>query len=116
MKSLAHLAIRNRPLANSRHLPNILGCAIGFSAAGCGVGSLIGTIFGSLLYPPLPEGQGTMEEKFYAMYGGTYLGIKAGLVFGSVAGVVYAILVRRSRRQKHLKEGQSSSQADGGGE
>lgn len=101
-------------MANPQHLPSVPGCAIGFAAAGCGVGSLIGTIFGSLLYPDLPGGQGTPEEKFYAMYGGTYLGIKAGLVFGAVAGVVYAILLRQSRMRKIARDIVPSAKPDSG--
>ncbi len=81
------------------HLPSVVGCAIGFAAAGCGVGSLVGTALGPLLYPPLPEGQGTMDERVLAMYGGTFLGIKLGAAVGAVAGVLYAVLVRRSRRR-----------------
>ena len=80
-----------------RHLPSIFGCAIGFSAAGSGVGSLVGMAIGPLLFPWPPEGQGTQHEQVMAMYGGTFWGIGAGIGVGLVAGVAYAVLVRRER-------------------
>jgi hypothetical protein len=89
------------------HRPSVVGCAIGFAAAGCGVGSLVGTALGPLLYPPLPDGQGTMDERVLVMYGGTFLGIKAGLVVGALAGVLYAVLVRRSRRSRRSRRPQA---------
>lgn len=80
-----------------RHLPSVVGCAVGFCAAGSGVGSLVGTALGPWLYPPLAPGQGTQPEQILAAYGGTFLGIKVGLAVGAVAGVLYALLARRSR-------------------
>ena len=82
----------------SVHLPNPFLCAIGFAAAGCGVGSLVGMGLGSWIYPPLPEGKGTMDEKILVAYGGTFLGIKVGLAVGAIAGVLYAVIVRRVRK------------------
>lgn len=82
------------------HLPNPFLCAIGFAAAGCGVGSLVGMMLGPWLYPALPPGQGTMHEQTLVAYGGTFLGIKVGLVVGAVAGVLYAVVVRRSRLRR----------------
>ena len=82
--------------------PNPFGCAVGFAAAGCGVGSLVGTALHPWLYPPLPAGQGTESERILAFYGGTFLGMKAGLVVGAVAGVVYALVVRRSRLRRQV--------------
>ena len=77
-------------MASSRNLPNVVGCSVGFCAAGNGVGSLVGMAFGPWLYPPLPEGQGTQQEQILAVYGSTFLGIKVGMAVGAVAGVVYA--------------------------
>ena len=82
------------------HLPNPFGCAVGFAAAGCGVGSLVGTGSESWLYPTLIMGHGTEREQMLAMYGGTFLGMKVGLVVGALAGVLYALLVRRSRLRR----------------
>lgn len=84
-------------MAHGQHLPSIAGCALGFGAAGCGVGSLVGTALGSWLVPQLAEGQGKPHERFMAFYGGTFWGIGVGLVIGAAAGVLYAALVRRSR-------------------
>lgn len=86
-------------MPDSLHMPSFVGCSIGFAAAGCGVGSLLGTAVGPLLYPTPPEGQGTIEERALAMYGGTFLGMEVGLLVGAVAGVLYAVLMRRSRRR-----------------
>lgn len=85
-------------MGNGRQLPNIAGCAFGFAAAGSGVGSLVGTALGPWLCP-LPGGQPTHDERVLAMYGGTYLGIMVGIALGAVAGVAYAVLVRRARRR-----------------
>ena len=86
---------------SGRHLPSVVGCAVGFCAAGSGVGSLLGTFFGRWLFPPLPEGFGTPEEQAMAFYGGTLWGIGVGMGVGLVAGVLYAVLVRRSRLRHH---------------
>lgn len=102
-------------VASRRPLPNVVGCAIGFCAAGSGIGSLVGTALGPWLYPPLPEGQGTQEDQILAMYGGTYLGIMVGMAAGAVAGVLYAVLVRRARLRvaesgvPHARAGDASS-------
>lgn len=80
-----------------RHLPSIVGCAVGFCAAGSGIGSLVGTCLGTWLVRPIPEGQGTPEERLRAFYAGTFEGIGGGMGVGLVAGVLYAVLVRRSR-------------------
>ena len=45
-----------------------------------------------------------MDERVLAMYGGTFLGIKAGLAAGAVAGVLYAVLVRRSRLRRKVSD------------
>lgn len=84
-------------MAGGRHLPSVIGCAIGFCAAGSGIGSLVGTAVHPLLYPPLPDGQGTPQEQILAACGGTFLGIKGGMALGAVVGVLYAVLVRRAR-------------------
>ena len=82
-------------MPKSQHLPSIAGCAIGFAAIGCGVGSLAGMALGPWLYPPLPEGVGTMDDQVRAVYGGVFLGTKVGAMIGAVAGVLYAVTVRR---------------------
>ncbi len=81
------------------HLPHILGCAIGFAAAGCGVGSLLGMVFLTRLYPQPPQDQLTEHEMFMSRYGGTHWGMAIGAVAGLIAGVVYAVVVRRKRRR-----------------
>jgi len=43
-------------MAKPPHLPNTVGCLIGFAAAGCGVGSLVGTAVGHHPYPPAAPG------------------------------------------------------------
>jgi len=43
-------------MAKPPHLPNTVGCLIGFAAAGCGVGSLVGTAVGHHLYPSAAPG------------------------------------------------------------
>lgn len=91
------------------HMPSVAGCAVGFCAAGSGVGSLVGTALGPWLYPPLPEGQGTQQEQILAVYGGTFLGIKVGMAVGAVAGVLYALLVRRSWLQGAAPDASGSS-------
>lgn len=96
------------------HLPSVVGCAIGFCAAGSGVGSLVGMALGPWLYPPLPEGQGTQQEQILAAYGGTFLGIKVGMAIGLVAGVVYAVLVRRSRLRRAAQDAEPSAAPDCG--
>jgi hypothetical protein len=68
--------------------------------AGCGIGSVAGMPLGPWLYPSLSEGQGTTDERVRFIYGGMYFGIKLGLVIGAITGVVYALLVRRSRLRK----------------
>ena len=85
------------PSANQTHLPNILGCAVGFAAAGCGVGSVVGMMLGPWLFPPLPEGVGTLDDRVQVAYGGTFLGIKVGAAVGMAAGMLYAVLTRRAR-------------------
>lgn len=87
-------------MAKPPHLPNIVGCAIGFAAAGCGVGSLVGTALGHHLYPFAIYGQGPWEDRVLALYGGTHLGMAFGAAIGMVAGVLYAVLVRRSRLRR----------------
>ena len=82
----------------TRHLPSIAWCALGFAAAGSGVGSLIGTAFESALFTPLLAGQGTPHERLLAFYDGTLSGIVIGASAGSMIGVLYAVLVRRQRR------------------
>ncbi|WP_157369017.1 hypothetical protein [Zavarzinella formosa] len=84
-------------MAEGKHLPSIPGCALGFCAAGSGVGSLIGTFLNHWLFPSLPPGQGSVREQTMAFYGGTIWGIVAGMIAGFAAGVIYAVLVRRSR-------------------
>ena len=80
-----------------QHLPNVVGCAVGFSAAGCGIGSLVGTAVWPVVRPTPPVGQATANEQILTQYGGTLLGILIGLGLGAIAGAVYAVLVRRSR-------------------
>ena len=43
-------------MAKPPHLPNTVGCLIGFAAVGCGVGSLVGTAVGHHLYPSAAPG------------------------------------------------------------
>lgn len=81
-------------------MPNVAGCLIGFAAAGCGFGSLVGTAVGPLLYTTPPDGQGKMDERMLTVYEGTFLGMKVGAVVGSVAGILYAVLVRRLRLRR----------------
>lgn len=87
-------------MAKPPHLPNIVGCLIGFAAAGCGVGSLVGTAVGHHLYPFSIYGQGPWENRWLAMYGGTQLGMEVGAAIGAAAGVLYAFLVRRSQLRR----------------
>lgn len=84
-------------MAARPHLPSVVGCVIGFAAAGCGVGSLLGTVAHPWFFPPLADGQGTTHEQAMAVYGGTFRGMAIGAAVGAVAGAVYA-LRERSRR------------------
>ena len=59
--------------------PNLIGCAVGFAAAGCGVGSLVGLGVGPFFFPEPPDGQGTMHEQFMAVYGGMVFAAQAGI-------------------------------------
>ncbi|WP_088252863.1 hypothetical protein [Fimbriiglobus ruber] len=92
------------PMADGRHLPSIPGCAFGFCAAGSGVGSIAGTALNPWLFPPLPAGRGTPHEQMMTLYGGTLQGIVMGMGVGVVAGVVYAVLVRRARVRQWVPE------------
>lgn len=91
-------------MAKCQHLPSIIGCAFGFCAAGSGVGSLVGTALTTWLYPPLAEGEGTPHERIMAFYGGTLWGIAVGMGVGLVAGVLYAVLLRRSRLRRQVRD------------
>ena len=88
-------------MSKSQHLPSIVGCAVGFCAAGSGVGSLVGMFVEAWLFPPLPEGQGTMHDQLVARYSGTLWGIVVGMGVGLMAGVLFAVLVRRFRLRCH---------------
>ena len=77
-----------------RRLPNPVGCAIGFAAIGCGIGSLVGSCVSPSIWPPLPEGVGTNDEKVMAAYGGLLWGMGLGAVLGFMAGNAYAFGVR----------------------
>lgn len=101
-------------MAKPPHLPSIVGCAIGFAAAGCGVGSLVGTALGHHLYPFSIYGQGPFEDWLLAMYGGTQLGMAFGAAIGMVAGVVYAVLVRQSRLRRPSPDAEQGAAADTG--
>ena len=98
-------------MAKLLHLPSVVGCTIGFAVAVCGVGSLVGTALGPLLDPSLPDGQGTVDERVLAMYGGTFLGIMVGAAVGAVAGFLYAVLVRRSRLRRAAADAEPDSSA-----
>lgn len=100
-------------MAVNQHLPSVLCCGFGFSAAGSGIGSIVGTALGPRLYPQLPKGQGTPHDQLMAMYGGTLWGIAVGVSIGAVAGVLYAVLVRRSRLKGYASH-RISGQADQG--
>ncbi len=101
-------------MAKPPHLPSIVGCAIGFAAAGCGVGSLVGTALGHHLYPFSIYGQGPFEDWLLAMYGGTQLGMAFGAAIGIVAGVLYAVLVRRSRIRRPAPDAEPGAAANTG--
>ena len=88
------------PTMKPVHLPNPFACAYGFAAAGCGVGSLVGMAIGPWIYPPFPEGMGTMHEQTLVSYGGVFLGSVVGIPIGAVVGPLYAVLVRRSRLRR----------------
>ena len=91
-------------MSEVQHIPSIVGCAFGFCAAGSGVGSLVGTALTPWLWPSLQEGVGTLDEQLMARYGGTLWGILIGMGVGLVAGVSYAVLVRRSRLRHRIPE------------
>jgi hypothetical protein len=101
-------------MAKPPHLPSFVGCAIGFAAAGCGVGSLVGTALGHHLYPFSIYGQGPFEDWLLAMYGGTQLGMAFGAAIGMVAGVLYAVLVRQSRLRRPSPDAEPGAAADTG--
>ena len=84
----------------SQHLPNIAGCAIGFAAAGSGIGSLVGMCLHPLFWPPTPEIPGDPNELAMALYGGVFRGIFIGMAIGMFTGIIYAIEIRLIRRQR----------------
>ncbi len=86
------------------HLPNVIGCAFGFAMAGSGIGSVMGPALEHWLVPPLPEGQEPIKRPLEVMYGGIIFGIKMGLVVGAIAGVLYALIVRRSRLPRQVND------------
>ena len=87
-------------MTSDRRPPSVVGCALGFCAAGSGVGSLVGMAAGPWFFPTPPDGQGTQHEQVMAMYGGTLWGIGLGMAAGAIAGVLYAVLVGRRRRPR----------------
>ena len=87
-------------MAKPVHLPSVIGCAFGFAVAGCGIGSVAGMALGHWLYPPLLEDQRPIKIPLDVVYSGTYFGIRLGFVLGAVTGVLYALLVRRSRLRR----------------
>ncbi len=84
-------------MAKPQKLSSVFWRTIRFVAAGSGIGSLVGTALGPWLYPQLSEGLGTLDEQELARYGGTFFGIWVGLAVGATAGVIHAVMVRRSR-------------------
>lgn len=77
-----------------RHRPSVVGCALGFAAAGSGVGSLVGTALTRVFFADLPPGEGTVQEQVMANYGGLLWGIALGVLVGAVVGAVYAVRAR----------------------
>jgi uncharacterized membrane protein YfcA len=83
-----------------RHLPSVLGCAFGFCAGGCGVGSIIGTGLSSTLYPIDPDQAPTNREKVMHAYGGIYWGVAFGMLLGTIVGILYAKTIRHLRSEE----------------
>lgn len=78
-------------MAEQQRTPSLIGCAIGFGAAGCGVGSLVG--LAAWPHAPFP----LFEQPYAGMwdfYGGTCLGTVIGFLVGAAVGIWYA---RRAR-------------------
>ena len=85
-------------MSNQKRTPSMIGCAIGFGAAGCGVGSLVGMVVWPHAPFPLFEG---FHAKQWDFYGGTYLGTAIGALVGEFVGLWYA---RRGRMKSPQPE------------
>lgn len=78
-------------MADQQRKPSVIGCAVGFGAAGSGVGSLVGMVAWTKAPFPLFDGP---YARLWDFYGGTYLGTAIGAVVGVFVGAWYA---RRAR-------------------
>ena len=83
-----------------KRLPSVLGCGVGFAAAGSCVGSFAGMFVGGRLWRSLPEA-GRPASPIEVVYLWLFRGLLVGVLLGAWAGVAYARAARRSRRRPH---------------
>ena len=80
-----------------RHLPSILGCAVGFCVAGSGVGSVAGCFAGGQVWQGMAAAERAATSATGVVYLWMFRGILTGMTVGAAAGVGYALLVRWAR-------------------
>jgi hypothetical protein len=98
----------------NRHLPSVVGCAIGFCAAGSGVGSVAGSLVGMQVWKGLSDDERAATSPTDITDLWMFRGIFAGMVLGVVAGVTYPLVVRWVRAgRKQAEPAAAPPPADG---
>lgn len=74
--------------------PNVVLCAIGFAAAGTGVGSLVGTIIGAQVEKEVPGAADLRVSGVPLVYLWLFRGVWARALAGGLLGMWYALIRR----------------------
>lgn len=75
-------------------------CAVGFAAIGSGVGSLIGTYVGGVVWKRMTVEDQLARNSTIVTYEWLWNGVAIGVMLGGLAGVLYAMR-KRPRSNRH---------------